>query len=161
MKLIHALGAGLAASASLSLIHELTRRVVPEAPRMDEVGMRAIARTLRKVDQPVPPRKKLFEITLIADLISNALYYSLVGVGKDSQQVWLRGGILGLLAGVGAAVLPSSMGLGDEPVGRTPLTRIMTVLYYTYAGFAAAAVYRLLHKPSQPELTRMSDFLGE
>lgn len=161
MKLTHALGAGLVGAASLTVLHEITRRTVPDAPRLDELGMHLIARSLQKVNQPVPERKKLFTISMIGDLISNSLYYSLVGVGKDSNQVWLRGGVLGLLAGLGAVVLPSSMGLGEAPTNRTRVTQLLTIALYLVGGVVSAAAYRAIQQADQDALTDWSDFLGE
>jgi len=123
--------------------------------------MRAIARSLQKADQPVPERKKLFTMAMVGDLLSNSLYYSLVGVGRNGNQVWLRGGILGLLAGLGAVVLPSSMGLGEAPTNRTRVTQLLTIALYLVGGIASAAAYRAIQQADQDALRDWSDFLGE
>jgi hypothetical protein len=94
MKIGSALGSGLAGAISLTLLHEATRRVVPSAPRLDVLGMRALANTLRVMDQPVPHPTRLHRGALVGDLVANTLYYSLVGVGKDAH-MWRRGTLLG------------------------------------------------------------------
>ena len=42
MKATTALAGGLAGAATITLIHESIKRVVPEAPRMDRLGMRVV-----------------------------------------------------------------------------------------------------------------------
>ena len=76
-------------------------------------------------------------MTLAGDIVSNAAYYSLTGSGKNA---WLRGGLLGLAAGVGGVVLPGPLGLGTAPSNRTTKTQVMTVAWYLLGGLAAAAV---------------------
>lgn len=82
MRLTQALVSGAAGAITLNVIHETARRVIPHAPRMDVIGMRALAQSLRGVDQDVPPSDELFTWTLVGDILSNALYYSLVGLGS-------------------------------------------------------------------------------
>jgi len=108
---------------------------------MDVLGMRAIAKSLGAVDQEPPEDDMLFGITLIGDLISNALYFSQVGTGR---RPWVRGLLLGLLAGLGAVFLPGPLGLGKAPSNRTPATQTMTVGWYVAGGLAAAATAQLL-----------------
>ena len=147
MKIGSALGSGLAGAISLTLLHEATRRVVPSAPRLDVLGMRALANILRGMDQPVPPATRLHRGALIGDLVANTLYYSLVGVGKDAP-VWRRGTLLGLAAGLGAVVLPGPLGLGRRPSARTIATRYMTVGGYLAGSLIAAAVATSLTHPT-------------
>lgn len=148
MKAIYALGSGLVGAIALTVLHEAGRRVIPEAPRMDILGMRAIAKTMKKVDQTPPSGENLHRIALAGDIAGNALYYSLVGIGPD-RGAWLRGGVLGLLAGIGGVFLPSPLGLGSGPSGRTRQTQALTVLYYLAGGLAAAAAHRLFGRLSE------------
>jgi hypothetical protein len=142
MRLSQALISGAAGAVALNILHETARRVIPHAPRMDVIGMRALARSLRGLDQEVPPRDELFSWTLVGDLGSNAVYYSLVGLG-DEDRIWFRGAALGAAAGVGGAFLPPRMGLGRQP-DETTATRVMTVIWYLVGGVVAAAVARRL-----------------
>ena len=142
-KVMLSLAAGIVGSTVLTLIHESVRRVNPDAPRMDILGMRSIAKTMRSLGTEPPEEDTLFGITMANDLVGNGLYYSLVGTGKN---VWLRGAILGLAAGVGGVVLPGPMGLGEAPSNRTPQTQAMTVAWYLAGGLAAAAASKLLKK---------------
>ncbi len=143
MKLLMALGSGLAGALALTLLHETGRRVIPEAPRMDILGMRVIARTMNRAGQPPPTRERLHSMALAGDIAGNALYYSLVGAGAPGSGAWLRGGLLGLLAGLGGVFLPSSLGLGSGPSSRTRQTQALTVLWYLVGGLAAAAAHQI------------------
>jgi hypothetical protein len=139
--MLKALGSGLFGACVLTLIHETARRVIDDAPRMDVVGMRAIAKTMRaaSVEPPVP----LHEAALAGELVSNSLYFSLVGAGS-SRNALRNGAILGLAAGLGAAFLPERLGLGRQPTEDSPQTEIMTIAWYTLGGIAAGAAYGAL-----------------
>jgi hypothetical protein len=115
---------------------------------MDVLGMRAIARSMEALGQEPPPACRLHDLALVGDIVANSLYYSLVGVGRP-EGAWLRGTLLGLAAGVGAVVLPRSLGLGAAPSKRTAATQAMTVGWYLFGGLAAAAAGRLLADEAQ------------
>jgi len=140
-----ALLSGVAGAVTLNVLHETARQVIPHAPRVEVIGMRAIARPMRALDQEPPERDTLYWITLAGDLVSNAAYYSLVGMA-DARQVWRRGALLGTAAGLGAAVLPPAMGLGQQPGQRFPWTHLMTIAWYLVGGLAAAATASRLNK---------------
>ncbi|PSR54901.1 hypothetical protein AHMF7605_16035 [Adhaeribacter arboris] len=131
-----ALGSGLAGAVAVTLIHETARRFIPNAPRMDVLGMRAIAKGMYKMDEQPPEANQLFNLSIVGDLVSNTLYYAL---GANGQQPWVKGVLLGSLAGIGGVVLPGPMGLGEEPSGRTPQTKAMTVAWYLLGGLVTAA----------------------
>ncbi|HZT59921.1 MAG TPA: hypothetical protein VFA21_15020 [Pyrinomonadaceae bacterium] len=136
--MLKALGSGLVGAFALTLIHETARRFVDDAPRMDVVGMRALAKTMRAVD--VEPPVPLHEAALVGDIVSNSLYYSLVGAGSARDAV-RNGALLGLAAGLGAVILPERLGLGRQPTEDAPQTQLMTVAWYTLGGLAAGAAY--------------------
>ena len=142
--LFRSLAAGLAGALALNAIHETVRRLRPgDAPRMDILGMRALARSYRAAGTVPPNPEKLHEQTLIADIVSNALYFALAGVGKGAPR---RGLLLGLAAGVGGVMLPGPLGLGEAPSNRTPQTQAMTVAWYTIGGLAAGVAGSLLRE---------------
>ncbi|UOQ54499.1 hypothetical protein [Hymenobacter cellulosivorans] len=142
-RLPQALGSGLAGALVLTAIHETARRISPDAPRMDVLGMRGLRKILNQTDAPQPDHDTLFNLTMAGDILSNGLYYSLVGRGK---KVWRRGALLGLAAGVGGVVLPGPLGLGEAPSNRTRQTQLMTVAWYLLGGLAAAGASRLWSK---------------
>jgi hypothetical protein len=139
MKALRALGSGLAGACALTLVHQAARRITDKAPRADILGMRALAKTIRATGRQSPPDDQLYPWTLAGDLVSNSLYYSLVGTG-GGPATWLRGTALGLGAGIGALALPGPMGLGSRPTNRTVATQVMTVAWYLLGGLAAAGV---------------------
>ena len=146
MAKLKALASGAIGAVALNLLHETARQLIPHAPRMEVIGMRALARSMRAAGEEPPPRDALYYLTLLGDLVSNGLYYSLVGTGKN---VWLRGGLLGLLAGIGGALLPPPLGLGRPPGERVPHTQLMTIAWYLVGGLVAAAASRLLASPGE------------
>lgn len=141
MKMLQALWSGAAGAITVTALNESVRQLVPHAPRVEVIGMRALAAALRASGKQPPEDDELYGWTLAGDLLSNSLYYSLVGVGETSG-AWRRGALLGLAGGLGAALLPGPLGLGRQPGERPPLTQILTVAWYLAGGLAAAATYR-------------------
>ena len=123
----------MAGAAALTAVHQVARAVTDNAPRMDVVGMRALSRGLNAAGgEPRPTHKGLYRATLAGDLICNSAYYSLA-------TNYTRGAAMGLLAGVGALVLPQRLGLGDPPHSELLSNKVMTVAWYVIGGIAAAA----------------------
>lgn len=141
--ILRSLAGGLAGACVLTLVHETMRRFNPDAPRMDLLGMRAISKTMRAAGEEPPTEEKLFGLSMIGDIISNSLYYSLTGSGENA---WLKGSVLGALGGIGGVTLPGPLGLGSAPSGRTTQTKIMTVTWYLLGGLAAAAATKGINK---------------
>ena len=111
-KLTTALLSGLAGAAALTVLHETVRRVRSDAPRMDTLGRRAIAKSLEAAGLETPPEDQLQAVALDGDIVANTLYYSLACLGRPSLA---RGAVLGAAAGLGALVLAPHMGLGTRP----------------------------------------------
>ncbi|MDB5252731.1 MAG: hypothetical protein JWP27_1900 [Flaviaesturariibacter sp.] len=143
MKTTDALLGGLAGAITLTLVHESLRRLVPDAPRMDLLGMQAIRKLLRNADQPVPTEKTLFTAAMAGDLVGNGLYYGVGGLAAD-RDVVSKSAFLGLTAGVGALLLPKPLGLSDAPSRRTTGTAVLTIALYTVGGLAAGIVMKAL-----------------
>ena len=133
--MLNALASGLAGACAVTLMNETIRQFDEEAPRLDLLGMRALA----EVVSPDNLRTK----AMVGDIASNTLYYSIVGAAPP-EQAPLCGATLGLCAGLGAVVLPGPMGLGDDATNRSKKTRILSVVYYTTAGLLAGIVSRAL-----------------
>lgn len=132
---------GVAGAVTVTLLNEGVRQMVRHAPRMDVIGERALVGVVRAAGGEPPQGEALYRWTMAADLLSNALYYSLVATGSPGG-VWKRGSALGLGAGLGAVFLPRPLGLGDQPGERKPLTPVLTAAWYFAGGLAAAAAYR-------------------
>ena len=133
--------AGMAGAIAVNIAQELTRHLTSKAPRMNVIGMRAFARLARVFG--VKPPKRLRPATFAADLVTNSAYYSLVGAAGPSRAA-TAGAAIGAAAGIGGALLPAPMGLGDEEVNRTHTTQALVVLMYLGAGLIAGATYRSL-----------------
>ena len=134
---------GLAGAVTVTILNEGVRRVVPHAPRIEVIGERALAGSLEALHVAPPRGAALYRWTLLGDLVSNTLYYGLVGLGSR-RGAWGRGGALGLAAGVGAVVLPRPLGLGRQPGARSPRTPLLTAGWYLAGGLVAAAAARRL-----------------
>lgn len=145
MRLDATIKGALIGSLTLNLLHEGVKRVNPNAPRMDLLGMEALSKQLNKKDISLS-ENNLFAATLAGDVVSNALYYSLAGIG-EKKNVILRGALLGLAAGIGAVLLPKPMHLNPSRSNRTNETVALTILWYTIGGIASAAAMKLFDKP--------------
>lgn len=148
MKPITAISGGVAGAVALTLIHESVKRLVPQAPRMDLLGMNAISKGLGKAGIKKPDNNKLFTWALVGDIASNSLYYSLAGIGKQ-KNVWLRSSLLGLTAGVAAVILPGAMGLESRYSNKTVATKLMTVGLYVTGALVTSAIIRLVENQDQ------------
>lgn len=132
-----ALLSGMAGAAALTAVHQAARMMTDSAPRMDVVGMRALARSRDAMSPDSGSaatehrNPALYNMALAGDLVFNSAYYSLA-------TSWARGAALGLLAGVGALTLPKKMGLGDPPKSELLSNQLMTVAWYVVGGLAAA-----------------------
>jgi hypothetical protein len=131
------LGSGLVGALALTAAHEGLRRNAPASPRMDVLGMRALKGIATALGFDPPRGKKLRRDALIGDIAANTAFYSLVARGRHPL---MRGATLGLLAGLGAVVLPPYLGLGKAPRGRSDIVKAETVGVYVVGGLAAAAV---------------------
>src|SRR4051794_29397270 len=141
--LVDALIGGAVGATTLTLIHETARRTVPDAPRMDTLGRRALSRGMEAVGLDPPRGETLQTSALAGDLVANTLYYALAGLGPADDAIE-RGGILGAVAGVGAIGLPPVMGLGSDASMATPGRAAMTLGLYLAGGIAAGVVISLL-----------------
>ena len=132
-RLNDSLVSGIAGAAALTAVHQAARKITDAAPRMDVVGMRALARGAdRSGLESAQTHKGLYRAALAGDLICNTAYYSLATNYK-------RGAAMGMLAGIGALVLPQRLGLGLPPKSELLSNQVMTVAWYVLGGLAAAA----------------------
>ena len=144
-RLLESLMAGAAGAAALTAVHQTARGTLANAPRMDVLGKRALRAMSRQAGAPIPEDRDLERETMAGDLVGNTAYYALVGAGRD-EHIVARGLALGLLAGVGALLLPRPMGLGDPPHAHNPATQAMTVAWYVIGGITAAVVMRAMRR---------------
>jgi hypothetical protein len=141
-----AVAAGAAGAATTTVLHEVTRHLVPDAPRVDLLGMQGISRAARAAGTEGPHGAALFVTTMAADLVSNSLYYAGVGLAPRRRAVPLAL-LLGAVAGIGAVVLPKPLGFSDVTTNRTARTRLLAAALYTLGGLACGLTYRGLCEP--------------
>ena len=104
---------------------------------MDQLGEEALKKIVHASGHRPPGEPALHRLALAGDIATNSLFYAMIGKGRGA---WLKGGILGTLAGLGAAYLPPYLGLGRPSHGSNPKTQLATIAYYLTGGLAAAAV---------------------
>jgi hypothetical protein len=140
----NALTAGWIGAATTNVLHETLRRTASDAPRVDLLGMQALAKMLHGKG---PKGDALYVATLAGDLVANSLYFSALGVAPRTHVV--RYGLFaGLLAGLGAVALPAPLGLDTKTTSRTTMTKLLTIALYTAGGLAAATALRDPQRPS-------------
>ena len=133
------------AAVTLTPVHQVARAVTEDAPRMDVVGMRAIEKGIRAAGAEPGSADSLYPVALAGDIACNSAYYALVAAGRHPN-VWARGVMLGLGAGLGALLLPRRLGLGDPPRSHRMANQIMTMAWYPIGGLAAAATAACLRE---------------
>ena len=136
--------AGLGGAIALNLLHQAFAKTDKDAPRLDLVGEEAVQKGLEAVGEtPIKDEKNLFATALGADLISNALYFSMIGVGNN-KNAWSKALGLGLTAGTGAVTLPKMLGLNPTPITKTNKTKSMTVGYYLAGALVTAGILKFM-----------------
>jgi hypothetical protein len=140
-----AIEGGITSATTLTILHEIVRMFDKDAPHMQDLGMQAISKLFDKANVTVPDDDKLYFLSMAGELIGNTLFYSLTGAGGKNN-VWLRGALLGLSAGIGSVVLPEKLGLSELPSSRTTKTKLMSISYYLLAGIIAALVTEKLEE---------------
>ncbi len=145
MKTLNSTIGGFAGAIALNIVHQTVKYFLESAPRIDLVGEQALNKSLKMAGAKPLKGDTLFASTLAADVVSNAAYYSLIGVG-GRQNLLVKGAALGLLAGVGALGLTSQLGLNDKPITKNAETKLLTVGYYLVGGIVAALAMKALSK---------------
>lgn len=136
---------GLVGAAVVTTLNEGVRRITRNAPQLQELGMDAATQTLRKMNAPVPDKKPLFWTTLVADLITNALYYSVINLaGSKKSTKWAMGTGMGLAAGIGAVLLPKPLSLDASTTNKTTKTKAMTIGWYLAGALVTTAIVSML-----------------
>lgn len=144
MKVAKDLLGGMLGAVTLNVLHEVYRRFDPLAPRVDLVGEEALTKTVEATGHSAPKGKRLYFATLIGDVLSNSIYYALIG--KGHKHLLLRGATLGLAAGVGALTVAKPLGLDDTPITKTTRTKVLTVAWYVVGGVVAALVIQKMRE---------------
>ncbi|MES2826524.1 MAG: hypothetical protein V4687_00140 [Bacteroidota bacterium] len=147
MSRIKNLLAGLAGAVALNLLHETARRQTSNAPRIDILGENALQKALSYIGEHINDHDTLYKATLAGDIVSNTLYYSLIGSGKK-KYLWPKAIFMGLSAGIAAVKLPEPMGLNPKPVAKNEQVAALTVGYYLFGALVTALVLTKFNKSS-------------
>lgn len=139
--------AGLGGAIVLNLLHESLKKKKMDTPRIDLVGEEALQKTLGYFGTKIENKDTLYKATLASDLISNATYYSMIG--NSTENVWGKAVSLGLVAGIGAVMVPKEIGLDEEPVAKNNQVKAMTVGYYLVGALATAVILTVLKSKKQ------------
>jgi hypothetical protein len=100
MKLANAIEGGITGATTLTLLQEAITKIDPAKPGMKFLQKPGIIKKLRKKSKNGEDQTKLY-IDLAGELLSSAAYYGLTAIGKKKNAV-LRGGLLGVAAGLGS-----------------------------------------------------------
>ncbi len=139
---------GLAGACALTVLNEGMKKLDRDAPRLDLLGMNAVARLVKGNDILPKTAGAIFPAALAADLATNTLYFGMAEA-RNQKDTLIRGAWLGLIAGVGAVILPKTLGLQQEATARTLKTRAMTVSWYFISGLVAAAAINLIGRKAE------------
>jgi len=131
--------AGLGGAIALNVLHETMKKFRNDTPRIDILGEEALQKSIEYAGGNHIEKEKLYLPTLGADLVSNALYYSMIGAGNP-KYIWPKAIALGLTAGTGAIALPEPMGLNPKPVAKNENVSAMTVGYYLFGALVTAFI---------------------
>lgn len=137
--------AGFAGAVALNILHESLKNRSSNVPRVDRLGEEALGYALDFLGIGGKRGKALYGPTLAGDLLSNTIYYSLIGSGNP-KNVFSRSIVSGLAAGFGAVTLPKPMGLNPEPVAKNNQVKVLTVAYYLVGALVTAAVVKTFRK---------------
>lgn len=136
-RMIRALFNGFVGAVALTTAHQALRRALPDAPQLDRMGMKGVAKFCSAVGRTPPSGSSLFLFALLGDLFTNTLYFSRVGSKPGFGSIG-RGISLGLSAGLGAAALPVMLSFDNGARRRTRRTGALTVGLFLAGGLAAA-----------------------
>jgi hypothetical protein len=101
-KLASSIIGGIAGAVALNILHQTVRQFRHDAPRVDLIGEEGLTIAMKKASLEPLKGNALFAATMAADLLSNAAYYTMIGLGKKKYLLY-HGAAHGLCAGIGAA----------------------------------------------------------
>lgn len=139
--------AGLGGALVLTLLNESLKDINEDMPHIDLVGEEAVLKSAAYLGIDINNNDVLYGTTLVADIISNATYFSLIkGEGQD---LWTKAASAGIVAGIGAVKLPAKIGLNDEPVTKSLATKAWTIGYYMAGALATATIMQVFKNISK------------
>jgi hypothetical protein len=144
MKVLASLAGGLAGAITVTLLHEVIRKIDPSAPRLDLVGQKATEKLAQKTGYKPPTGNNLYATSLAGSILANTLSYSLAGLG--GKRPLSVGTIMGATMGLSAVALPDKLGLNGHHVKDDQRKKWITMILYIAGGLVASAVARQVEK---------------
>ncbi len=135
--------AGLGGAVALNLLHEALKKTGDDMPRIDKLGEEALQKGLQSVGTKIQEEDNLYAATLGSDLLSNTLYFSMIGAGGP-KHIWPKAVALGLVAGTGAVELAAPLGLDPNTVAKTAKTKSLTVGYYLFGALVTGCILKAM-----------------
>lgn len=135
--------AGFTGAIALNILHEAIRKQGDNVPYIHLLGEDALNKGMVAIGEPIENEDRLYQATLATDVVSNGLYYSLIGAGK-SKYIWPKALGLGLSAGIGAINLPNALGLDEAPTARNNQVKALTIGYYLFGALVTAITLKML-----------------
>jgi hypothetical protein len=157
MKLASAIEGGVTGATTLSLLQEALHKIDAKAPR-PLLHKSGILKQLKK--KSGKGNKHELYIKLAGELLGNAAFFGMAGLGKRKNAV-LTGGLLGAAAGLGTAFLQedeegeNGFEAIDNGFTRDELEKkLMTVALYTAGGLLAGVAIKKLKKKSLKKIRK-------
>jgi hypothetical protein len=144
MKVLASLAGGVAGAITVTILHELVRKIDPSAPRLDLVGQKATEKLALKTGYKPPTGNNLYATSLAGSIIANTLTYSLAGM--SGKRPLSFGTIMGATMGLSAVTLPNKLGLNGSHAQQSQRKKWMTMVLYIAGGLVASAVARQVEK---------------
>jgi hypothetical protein len=136
------LGPGLLAAATVGALQLLTRKLMQNGPRIDELGERMFEAAFERIGRRPPRAASRAMSWALGNVGSDTLLFALVATGQP-RRPFVRGALVGAATGVAAVVLPSRLGLPARLTAKDWRTGLTTFGFYLAAGLSAAGVVHL------------------
>jgi hypothetical protein len=157
MKLASAIEGGITGATTLTLLQEALHKMDAKAPQ-DFLHKSGILKKLKKHTGKLNNKNK-FYIDLAGELLKNASYFGLAGLGKRKNAV-LTGGLLGAAAGLGMAFLnededEKNEGLNNATDAHATLNKkLLTIILYTTGGLLAGTAFKRINKKTLKKIRK-------
>ena len=116
-------------AAAVTALNEGVRRVYSRSPRTEKPGTE-----------------------VMTDILSSALYYSIISLASGNKNGrWMLGAGIGLAAGLGAVALPEPLELDASTTNKSGKTKALTVAWYLGGALLTTALVSLLSGKSDEE----------
>lgn len=144
MKVLASLAGGLAGAITVTILHEVIRKIDPSAPRLDLVGQKATEKLAQKVGYKSPTGNSLYATSLAGSILANTLTYSFAGL--SGKRPLSFGTVMGATMGLSAVTLPHKLGLNGTHTSNAQRHKWVTMILYIAGGLVASAVAHQVEK---------------